>query len=81
MGGFRRNSKLGVRNEPFIYIREVRAVEKHVTRTLDALERSVERGGGDMDDILHLQVFLCLPLAEGIITPTGKVPSRPNTTR
>ena len=46
--------------------------EKHVTRTMDALKRSVERGGSNMDDILHLQVFLCLPLAEGITAPTGK---------
>lgn len=46
--------------------------EKHVARTMDALKRSVERGGSDMDNILHLQVFLCLPLAEGISTPTGK---------
>ena len=46
--------------------------EKHVTRTMDALKRSVERGGSNMDSILHLQVFLCLPLAEGISTPTGK---------
>jgi enamine deaminase RidA (YjgF/YER057c/UK114 family) len=46
--------------------------EKHVTRTMDALKRSVERAGSNMDNILHLQVFLCLPLAEGITTPTGK---------
>jgi enamine deaminase RidA (YjgF/YER057c/UK114 family) len=46
--------------------------EKHVTRTMDALKRSVERAGSDMDNILHLQVFLCLPLAEGVVTPTGK---------
>lgn len=46
--------------------------EKHVTRTMDALKKSVERGGSNMDSILHLQVFLCLPLAEGISTPTGK---------
>lgn len=46
--------------------------EKHVTRTMDALKKSVERAGSDMDNILHLQVFLCLPLAEGISTPTGK---------
>ena len=46
--------------------------EKHVTRTMDALKKSVERGGSNMDNILHLQVFLCLPLAEGILTPTGK---------
>jgi enamine deaminase RidA (YjgF/YER057c/UK114 family) len=46
--------------------------EKHVTRTMDALKRSVERAGSNMDNILHLQVFLCLPLAEGVTMPTGK---------
>lgn len=46
--------------------------EKHVTRTMDALQRSVERAGNKMDSILQLQVFLCLPRAEGISTPTGK---------
>lgn len=46
--------------------------EKHVTRTMDALKRSVERAGCTMDSIINLQVFLCLPLAEGVPTPTGK---------
>jgi enamine deaminase RidA (YjgF/YER057c/UK114 family) len=46
--------------------------EKHVTRTMDALKKSVERVGSNMDNILHLQVFLCLPLADGISMPTGK---------
>ena len=46
--------------------------EKHVTRTMDALKKSVERAGSNMDNILHLQVFLCLPLADGIAMPTGK---------
>ena len=46
--------------------------EKHVTRTMDALKRSVERAGCTMDSIIHLQVFLCLPLADSIPTPTGK---------
>ena len=46
--------------------------EKHVTRTMDALKKSVERAGSNMDNILHLQVFLCLPLADSIPTPTGK---------
>jgi enamine deaminase RidA (YjgF/YER057c/UK114 family) len=46
--------------------------EKHVTRTMDALKRSVERAGSNMDSIIHLQVFLCLPLADGTPTPTGK---------
>src|SRR6516165_11102773 len=46
--------------------------EKHVTRTMDALKRSVERAGSNMDSIIHLDVFLCLPLAETIPTPAGK---------
>ena len=45
--------------------------EKHVTRTMDALKKTVEHGGCTMDSIIHLQVFLCLPLAE-TPTPTGK---------
>ncbi|HZY61379.1 MAG TPA: RidA family protein [Edaphobacter sp.] len=46
--------------------------EKHVTRTMDALKKSLERAGSNMDSILHLEVFLCLPLADGITMPTGK---------
>jgi enamine deaminase RidA (YjgF/YER057c/UK114 family) len=46
--------------------------EKHVTRTMDALKRSLERAGSNMDSIINLQVFLCLPLADGIPMPTGK---------
>ncbi len=46
--------------------------EKHVTRTMDALKKTVERAGCTMDSILHLQVFLCLPLAD-TPTPTGRV--------
>jgi len=46
--------------------------EKHVTRTMDALKKSVERAGCTIDSIIHLQVFLCLPLADGIAMPTGK---------
>ena len=46
--------------------------EKHVTRTMDALKRSVERAGSNMDSIIHLDVFICLPLADSIPTPTGK---------
>jgi len=45
--------------------------EKHVARTMDALKKSVERAGSTMDDIIHLQVFLCLPLADGVPAPTG----------
>jgi enamine deaminase RidA (YjgF/YER057c/UK114 family) len=46
--------------------------EKHVTRTMDALKKHVEHVGCTMDSILHLQVFLCLPLSDTIPTPTGK---------
>jgi enamine deaminase RidA (YjgF/YER057c/UK114 family) len=46
--------------------------EKHVTRTMDALKKSVERAGCTMDSILHVEVFLCLPLADGMAMPTGK---------
>ncbi len=46
--------------------------EKHVTRTMDALKKSLERAGCTMDSILHLEVFLCLPLADTVPTLTGK---------
>src|SRR6516164_1558825 len=46
--------------------------EKHVTRTMEALKRSLERAGCTMDSILHLEVFLCLPHADNIPLPTGK---------
>lgn len=46
--------------------------EKHVTRTMDALKRSVERAGCNMDSIIHLDVFLCLPLADSMPMPGGK---------
>ena len=46
--------------------------EKHVTRTMDALKKSVEHAGCTMDSIIHLQVFLCLPLSDGVTTPLGK---------
>jgi enamine deaminase RidA (YjgF/YER057c/UK114 family) len=46
--------------------------EKHVTRTMDALKRSVERAGSNMDSIIHLDVFVCLPHADGIPMPAGK---------
>lgn len=46
--------------------------EKHVTRTMDALKKSVEGAGSNMDSIVHLQIFLCLPLADSTPMPTGK---------
>jgi enamine deaminase RidA (YjgF/YER057c/UK114 family) len=45
--------------------------EKHVTRTMDALKKSLERAGSNMDSILHLEVFLCLPNDDTIPMPTG----------
>ena len=46
--------------------------EKHVTRTMDALKKSVERAGSNMDSLIHLDVFLCLPHADSIPMPIGK---------
>src|ERR1035438_3060676 len=46
--------------------------EKHVTRTMDALKKSLERAGCTMDSIIHLEVFICLPHADSIPMPTGK---------
>jgi enamine deaminase RidA (YjgF/YER057c/UK114 family) len=46
--------------------------EKHVTRTMDALKKSIEHAGSNMDSLIHLDVFLCLPLADSIAVPTGK---------
>jgi enamine deaminase RidA (YjgF/YER057c/UK114 family) len=39
---------------------------------MDALKKSVELAGCTMDSIIHLQVFLCLPLADSISTPSGR---------
>jgi enamine deaminase RidA (YjgF/YER057c/UK114 family) len=46
--------------------------EKHVTRTMDALKKTVEHAGCSMDSIIHLTVFLCLPLTDSMPMPTGK---------
>jgi enamine deaminase RidA (YjgF/YER057c/UK114 family) len=46
--------------------------EKHVTRTMDALKKSVERAGCSMDSIIHLEVFLCLPHADSVPMRAGK---------
>src|ERR1700691_1839064 len=46
--------------------------EKHVTRTMDALKKTVERAGSNMDILIHLDVFLCLPHADSIPMPIGK---------
>src|ERR1700727_921827 len=46
--------------------------EKHVTRTMDALKKSVEHAGSNMDSLIHAQVFFCQPLADGVPVLTGK---------
>jgi len=46
--------------------------EKHVTRTMDALKKSLERAGCTMDSIIHVEVFICLPSADNVTAPTGK---------
>jgi enamine deaminase RidA (YjgF/YER057c/UK114 family) len=46
--------------------------EKHVVRTMDALKKSIERAGSTMDNIIHVEVFICLPHADSIPMPTGK---------
>jgi enamine deaminase RidA (YjgF/YER057c/UK114 family) len=46
--------------------------EKHVSRAMDALKKSLERNGSSMDSILNMQVFICLPSAEGVPVLTGK---------
>ncbi|MBS1842417.1 MAG: RidA family protein [Acidobacteria bacterium] len=46
--------------------------EKHVSRTMDALKRNVEHAGSNMDSLLHLDVFICLPHADGVPMPAGK---------
>jgi enamine deaminase RidA (YjgF/YER057c/UK114 family) len=45
--------------------------EKHVTRTMDALKKSLERAGSNMDSVLHLEVYICLPHADSIPMPSG----------
>jgi enamine deaminase RidA (YjgF/YER057c/UK114 family) len=54
------------------HVRVTDPFEKHVTRTMDALKKSLERAGCTMDSIINAQVFLCLPLADGVPMPTGK---------
>jgi len=46
--------------------------EKHVTRTMDSLKKSLERAGCSMDSILHLEVFVCLPHSDTVPMPSGK---------
>jgi enamine deaminase RidA (YjgF/YER057c/UK114 family) len=46
--------------------------EKHAARTMEALKKDLESQGCTMDSILHLEVFLCLPLADNTPMPTGK---------
>ena len=46
--------------------------DKHVTRTMDALKKSLEGAGCTMDSILHLEVYICLPHADGVPALSGK---------
>jgi len=46
--------------------------EKHVARTMDALKRNIERAGSNMDSLIHLDVFICLPHADATLMPVGK---------
>lgn len=46
--------------------------EKHVTRAMNGLKKSIEQAGCTMDSILHLEVFVCLPHADGVPMPSGK---------
>jgi enamine deaminase RidA (YjgF/YER057c/UK114 family) len=46
--------------------------EKHVTRAMDSLKKSLEANGSNMDSILHLEVYICLPHAEGVPALSGK---------
>jgi enamine deaminase RidA (YjgF/YER057c/UK114 family) len=46
--------------------------EKHATRTMDSLKKSLERAGCTMDSILHLEVFVCLPHYDEVPMPSGK---------
>jgi enamine deaminase RidA (YjgF/YER057c/UK114 family) len=47
------------------------AFETHVTRTMDALKKSVEARGSNMDSIVYCTVFLCLPNSDKTPRPTG----------
>lgn len=46
--------------------------EKHVTRTMEALKRNIERAGSNMDSLIHLDVFICLPHSDATVMPVGK---------
>jgi enamine deaminase RidA (YjgF/YER057c/UK114 family) len=59
--GYPREERISV-TDPF---------EKHVTRAMDSLKRSIERAGCTMDSILHLEVYICLPHADSLPMPSG----------
>ena len=46
--------------------------EKHATRAMTGVKRSIERAGCTMESILQLQVFTCLPHAEKVPELTGQ---------
>ena len=59
--GYSREERISI-TDPF---------EKHVTRAMDSLKRSLERAGCSMDSILHLEVYICLPHSDSIPMPSG----------
>jgi enamine deaminase RidA (YjgF/YER057c/UK114 family) len=63
-------SNSGYPNEDRISVTD--PFEKHVTRAMDSLKKSLERAGCTMDSILHLEVFTCLPHSDKIPMPAGK---------
>lgn len=46
--------------------------DRHVTRTMDTLKKTVEHAGSNMDSITNLHVFICLPNADNVQHPIGK---------
>ena len=46
--------------------------EKHVRRTMEAMKKTLEENGCTIDSVLHLNVFVCLPLSDSTPMPTGK---------
>jgi enamine deaminase RidA (YjgF/YER057c/UK114 family) len=60
--GYSREDRISV-TDPF---------EKHATRAMDSLKKSLERAGCSMDSVLHLEVFTCLPHSDKTPMPAGK---------
>jgi enamine deaminase RidA (YjgF/YER057c/UK114 family) len=46
--------------------------EKHATRAMEGVKRSIERAGCTMDSLLQVQVFTCLPHSDKVPALTGQ---------